>query len=67
MTPNQLLWTEHTMLRPGEVAEALNLHLNTVLRLGDRGELPFYRVCSRGDRRYRWGDVMVYLDRMGRR
>ena len=29
--------------------------------LGDRGELPFYRVCKRGDRRFRLEDVMKFL------
>ena len=46
------------MLTATEVAEMLHLHVNTVKRLGDRGELPFYRVCKRGDRRFRLDDVM---------
>ena len=41
------------MLTATEVADMLHLHVNTVKRLGDRGELPFYRVCKRGDRRFR--------------
>ena len=41
------------MLTATEVAQMLHLHVNTVKRLGDRGELPFYRVCKRGDRRFR--------------
>ena len=32
------------MLTASEVAEMLHLHVNTVKRLGDRGELPYYRV-----------------------
>jgi excisionase family DNA binding protein len=51
------------MLTASEVAEMLHLHVNTVKRLGDRGELPFYRVCKRGDRRFRLDDVMRFLDR----
>jgi excisionase family DNA binding protein len=51
------------MLTASEVAEMLHLHVNTVKRLGDRGELPFYRVCKRGDRRFRLEDVMTFLDR----
>ena len=51
------------MLTAGEVAELLHLHVNTVKRLGDRGELPFYRVCKRGDRRFRMDDVMQFLAR----
>jgi excisionase family DNA binding protein len=34
---------------------------HTVKRLGDRGELPFFRVCKRGDRRFRLDDVMKFL------
>jgi excisionase family DNA binding protein len=49
------------MLTATEVAEMLHLHVNTVKRLGDRGELPFYRVCKRGDRRFRLEDVMRFL------
>jgi excisionase family DNA binding protein len=49
------------MLTAAEVADMLHLHVNTVKRLGDRGELPFYRVCKRGDRRFRLDDVMRFL------
>jgi excisionase family DNA binding protein len=51
------------MLTASEVAGMLHLHVNTVKRLGDRGELPFYRVCKRGDRRFRLEDVMTFLDK----
>ena len=34
------------MLTATEVADMLHLHVNTVKRLGDRGELPFYRCAS---------------------
>ena len=51
------------MMPASEVAEMLHLHVNTVKRLGDRGELPFYRVCKRGDRRFRFDDVMSFLDK----
>jgi excisionase family DNA binding protein len=51
------------MLTATEVAEMLHLHVNTVKRLGDRGELPFYRVCKRGDRRFRLDDVLAFLNR----
>jgi excisionase family DNA binding protein len=49
------------LLTASEVAEMLHLHVNTVKRLGDRGELPFFRVCRRGDRRFRLADVMTFL------
>jgi excisionase family DNA binding protein len=55
------------LLTASEVAEMLHLHVNTVKRLGDRGELPFFRVCSRGDRRYRFEDVMTFLSRNARK
>ena len=51
------------MMTASEVAEMLHLHVNTVKRLGDRGELPFYRVCKRGDRRFRAEDVLAFLTR----
>ena len=51
------------MLTASEVADMLHLHVNTVKRLGDRGELPFYRVCKRGDRRFRLDDVLSFLAR----
>lgn len=51
------------MLTASEVAGMLHLHVNTVKRLGDRGELPFYRVCKRGDRRFRSEDVMAFLNK----
>ncbi len=54
------------LLTASEVAEMLHLHVNTVKRLGDRGELPFFRVCSRGDRRFRLEDVMSFLSRHSR-
>lgn len=51
------------LLTATEVAEMLHLHVNTVKRLGDRGEIPFYRVCKRGDRRFRYDDVLSFLRR----
>jgi excisionase family DNA binding protein len=50
------------MLTANEVAEILHLHVNTVKRLGDRGELKYYRVCKRGDRRFLLEDVRRFLD-----
>lgn len=54
------------LLTASEVANMLHLHVNTVKRLGDRGELPFFRVCKRGDRRFRLEDVMTFLVRTSR-
>jgi excisionase family DNA binding protein len=50
------------MLTAAQVAEMLHLHVNTVKRLGDRGELKYYRVCKRGDRRFLLEDVRRFLD-----
>ena len=50
------------VLTAAEVAEMLHLHVNTVKRLGDRGELKYYRVCKRGDRRFLLEDVRRFLD-----
>jgi excisionase family DNA binding protein len=54
---------DERMLKPREVAELLGVHINTVKRLGDRGEMAFYRIGSRGDRRFRRADVEEYLSR----
>lgn len=50
-----------TMLKPREVASWLGVHVNTVKRMGERGDLPFYRIGRRGDRRYRPADIDAYL------
>jgi len=52
---------EETLLKPREVAAWLGVHVNTVKRLGDRGDIPYYRIGSRGDRRFRREDVRTYL------
>ena len=49
------------MMTASEVADMLHLHVNTVKRLGDRGDLLFFRVCARGDRRYRPEDIQAFL------
>ena len=47
-----------------EVAQLLGVHINTVKRT-PRGELPFFRVGSRGDRRYRMSDIQTYIQLQG--
>jgi excisionase family DNA binding protein len=54
------------MLTASEVAEMLHLHVNTVKRLGDRGELKYYKVCKRGDRRFLLDDVRRFLNDQNR-
>ena len=45
------------LLTTAEVAELLNVHVNTVRRWSNKGILETYRIGSRGDRRLRQGDV----------
>jgi excisionase family DNA binding protein len=49
------------LLTTAEVAELLNVHVNTVRRWSNRGMLETYRIGSRGDRRLRQGDVNKLL------
>lgn len=51
---------DELIIGAGAVADILGLHVNTVKRLPAE-ELGYYRVNSRGDRRYRLGDVRAYL------
>ena len=41
------------MLTVKDVADLLNIHVNTVRRWSDQGILKAYRITSRGDRRFR--------------
>ena len=50
-----------TMLTASELAELLNVHINTVRRWSNRGVLKAYRVGPRGDRRFRREDVDNFL------
>ena len=49
------------MLTARETARFLNVHINTVRRWSNRGTLKAYRICSRGDRRFRREDVDALL------
>jgi len=49
------------MLTGREVAQLLNLHINTVRRWSNLGRLKTYRINSRGDRRFRREDVVAIL------
>ena len=50
-----------TMLTVRQVADFLQVSISTVRRWSDRGMLRFYRIGSRGDRRYRREDVLSFL------
>lgn len=45
-----------------QVAQIFNIHVNTLKRIPP-SELPFLRVCSRGDRRYSVVDIQDFIDR----
>lgn len=49
------------MLTSRELAEKLNVHINTIRRWSDNGLILTYRVGPRGDRRYHWHDVEQFL------
>jgi len=50
-----------TMLTVSDVANLLNVHINTVRRWSNQGILKAYRIGSRGDRRFRQEDVASFL------
>lgn len=50
-----------TMLTSREVAQILNIHINTVRRWSNQGILRAYRVGPRGDRRFIRQDIESFL------
>jgi len=51
------------MLTISEVAQLLNVHINTVRRWSNQGILKSYRIGSRGDRRFRQENIDSFLER----
>jgi excisionase family DNA binding protein len=49
------------MLTTSEVAQILNVHINTVRRWSNHGVLKTYRIGSRRDRRFEQDDVVRFL------
>ena len=49
------------MLTISEVAQLLNVHINTVRRWSNQGILKSYRIGSRGDRRFRQEAIDSFL------
>ena len=49
------------MLTISEVAQLLNVHINTVRRWSNQRILKSYRIGSRGDRRFRQEDIDNFL------
>ena len=50
------------MMTAQQVADFLQVSICSVRRWSDKGALKFYRVGSRGDRRYWREDVIRYLE-----
>jgi excisionase family DNA binding protein len=53
-------------LAPREAAEFLGVHTNTLRRWSDMGLLESHRIGNRGHRRFRYKDLVAYLDRVSR-
>lgn len=51
----------NALLTARQVADLLGCHVNTVKRIHP-ADLPFWRLSSRGDRRYSPADVDRYID-----
>jgi excisionase family DNA binding protein len=49
------------MLTATEVAQLLNVHINTVRRWSNRGIIRAYRIGPRGDRRFWKEDIASFL------
>ena len=49
------------MLTTSEVAQLLNVHINTIRRWSNGGILRAYRIGARGDRRFERTDVLDLL------
>ena len=50
------------MMTARQVADLLQVSICSIRRWSDRGTLKFYRVGSRGDRRYWREDVFRFLE-----
>ena len=57
---NKKVSPEDRILTISEASKLLNLHMNTLRRWSDRSMLPCYRMGTRGDRRYRRGDLIDF-------
>ena len=49
------------MLTVGEVARLLHIHINTVRRWSNQGIIKSHRITSRGDRRFKQGDIALFI------
>ncbi len=62
MRQNQVEAPLEAMLTVRQVADFLHVSICTVRRWSNKGMLNFYRIGSRGDRRYRREDVLRFLE-----
>lgn len=60
-TPKKGNFSPKGVLRVGDVASLLGVHLNTVRRWSDEGALRSFRVGFRRERRFRREDVDAFL------
>jgi excisionase family DNA binding protein len=57
---NKKVSADDQMLTISKASKLLNLHVNTLRRWSDQRMLPCYRMGTRGDRRYRRGDLIDF-------
>ena len=50
-----------TMLTISDVADLLNVNINTLRRWTNKGILRAYRIGTRGDRRFRQEDIDCFI------
>lgn len=64
-TPQKPDLSSEVMLTIRDVAQLLNLHINTVRRWSNKGILKSYRIGPRGDRRFRREAIHRFLRKGG--
>jgi excisionase family DNA binding protein len=62
MVMSNIASEEKNMLTASELANLLNVHINTIRRWSNTGLLQVYRIGPRGDRRFRKEDVDTFLE-----
>jgi len=60
MTTNLL---DNELLTLREVASLLRVSMLTIKRWGKKGKIPFIRINSRGDRRFRREDILKIINK----
>ena len=53
---------DRNLVTVGQAATILHLHPNTVRRWSNSGILKAYRICKRGDRRFRREDIALLFE-----